>query len=223
MPPANAAGLRPGGAFWTVPREWSGGTVFIIGGGPSVASQNTGALRGRHVIAINSSFQRVPFADVLIFGDARWWHVNKVASAAFEFRIVSVLPPLPANFSPVGPVWTDDRVLKLKKVAPPGMARAPDSVMLRRTTLTAAINLAVHFGAKKIVLLGADGQPASDGRTHHHAPHPWNQTTNCWDEQRADLATIVTPLQAMGVTVLNASPGSAIPFWPIVSLEECAP
>lgn len=221
MPLTNAAGLRPGGSFWSVPREWSGETVFIVAGGPSVASQNTEALRGRRVIAINSSFQLVPFADVLIFGDARWWHVNKPSAAAFEGRIISALPPLPAGFSPVGPVWTDDRVLKLKKTSPPGLARVPDSVMLRRTTLTAAINLAVHFGAAKIVLLGADGQPALDGRTHHHAPHPWNQTTNCWDQQRADLATVVMPLQVLGIDVRNASSGSAIPFWPIVELKDC--
>jgi len=63
----------PSSEFWTVPRLWPGETVFIIGGGPSVRGQNIEALRGRRVIAINSSYLVAPWADYLIFADERWW------------------------------------------------------------------------------------------------------------------------------------------------------
>jgi hypothetical protein len=92
--------------------------------------------------------------------------------------------------------------------------------MLRRTSTTAAINIAVHLGVSRIVLLGLDGKVAENGRTHHHAPHPWALRHNWAAEQREDLASLVAPLAARKVEVLNASPGSAVPCWPSVSFEE---
>src|SRR4029450_12910778 len=78
--------------FWSVPREWPGETVFIVGGGPSVLQQDLGLLRGRRVIVINSSFYSVPWADILYFGDYRWWNEpeNKAAIAGFAGRAVTV-------------------------------------------------------------------------------------------------------------------------------------
>ena len=78
-------------AFYPVPREWPGETVFIVGGGPSVLGVDLEALRGRRVIAINSSVYAVPWADILYFGDWRWWHEpeNKAAVASFPGRVVT--------------------------------------------------------------------------------------------------------------------------------------
>ena len=201
--------LRP--QYWTVPREWDGSTSFIVAGGPSVRDQNTEQLRGKRVIAINSSWRRVPFADVLFFGDKRWWdrYGTEVQENGFSGRIVTCAGEIAHPL-----VWN------LRKEQPPGLMIDPACVWMRRTSLTAAINLAFHFGAKRIVLLGADGGPASDGTTHHHESYPWDQTTNCWQNQRDDLAKLVKPLQAHGLEVLNASPGSSLDFWPIVHLNE---
>ena len=92
--------------------------------------------------------------------------------------------------------------------------------MVRNTTLTAAINLAVHLAAGKIVLLGIDQKTQPDGRHWHHAPHPWKSTANCWQRQQSDLPKIATDLQAINIPCVNASPGSALALWPIVNLED---
>ncbi len=83
-----------------------------------------------------------------------------------------------------------------------------------------AINVAAHLigWSGRIVLLGADGKRHKDGRSHHHAAHPWPVRPGCWDIQKRDLMEIAPQLN--GVEVVNASPGSAWDVWPIVQIED---
>jgi len=197
--------------LWTVPREWPGETVFIVAGGPSVLSQDLDALRGRRVIAINSSVHAVPWAQFLYFGDWRWYYEHRAAVASFAGRVVttSTVP--------------DKRVLYCHKTRPPGLAARPDSLMQRWTSLTAATNLAAHLigPGGTVVWLGADGGKAPDGRTHHHKPHPWPSLRGCYDQHHSDLVTIVPSLKALGIAGYNASPGTAwADLLPVISLQE---
>jgi len=200
-------------AFWSVPHEWPGETVFVIGGGPSVLGQDLGSLRGRRVIAINSSAYAVPWADILYFGDWRWSEDNRAAIASFPGRVVTTSRM----------VGGDRKVLVCGKTNPPGLAIERNSLMQRRTSLTAATNLAAHLVGRggTIVWLGADGRLAADGRTHHHKPHRWRHKPGCYDIQKADLVTIVPSLKAMGIAAYNASPGTAwADLLPVISLQE---
>lgn len=198
--------------MWTVPREWAGETAFVIAGGPSVRNQNVELLRGRKVIAINSSFRLVPWADFLFCGDSRWWREHRTAVlATFKGRIVST-----------GINIDDACVLRLRRAeASLGLSADPSAVVIGRTSTQAAINLAVLLGAKRVVLLGVDMQPALDGRTHHHDPHPWPQRPGCWKEQMDHLAKMVAPLRKAGVEVINTSLASLVPWWPKRPLEDC--
>jgi hypothetical protein len=202
-------------AFWSVPREWPGETVFIVGGGPSVLGVDLEALRGRRVIAINSSVYKLPWADILYFGDWRWWHEpdNRAAVAGFRGRVVTTSRMCSE----------DKKVLMCRAAKPPGLALAHDSLMQKFTSLTAATNLAAHLigPGGTIVWLGADGKLAADGRSHHHPPHRWPHRAGCYDKQHADLVTIVPSLRALKITAYNASPGTA---WgdllPVIDLQD---
>jgi hypothetical protein len=199
--------------FWSVPREWPGETAFVVGGGPSVRDVDLGALRGRRVIAINSSVYAVPWADYLYFGDFRWWNEgpNQAAAMCFGGRIVTT-----------SRLVSHPRVLHCRKTKPPGLALAADSLMQKWTSLTAATNLAAHLVGPggTIVWLGADGRIAVDGRTHHHQPHRWPHQPGCYDKHLGDLRTIVPSLLALNITLFNASPGSAYAdLWPVMSLQ----
>jgi hypothetical protein len=201
--------------FWSVPHEWPGETAFIVGGGPSVLGHDLETLRGRRVIVINSSIHAAPWADVLYFGDWRWWNEseNRAAVAAFGGRVVTTSQM----------VSGDPKVLVCRKIKPPGLATARDSLMQKWTSLTAATNLAAHLVGRggTIVWLGADGKAAPDGRTWHHKPHRWPPKPERYDRHRADIATMVGPLRGMGITLLNASPSSAYAdLWPVVDLQE---
>jgi len=196
--------------FWRVAREWNGETCFIVASGPSVASQDLTPLKGARVIAINSSWARVPFADLLFFGDARWFEqYGKAAAAGFAGRLATVASTV-----------VHPRVLHLRRCIAPGIATSPDTVMIRRTSTTAAINLAVHLGVAGVVLIGVDNAVDPQGRSHHHAPHPWDLRHGWQEEQRADLESLVLPLRGRGVHVDNASPQSGLPWWPKISLPE---
>jgi hypothetical protein len=200
--------------FWTVPQEWAGQTAFIIAGGPSVLQQNLELIRGRNVIAINSSIHAAPWAKFVYFGDWRWWNAseNNAAVAAFQGRVVTT-----------SLLVRNDRVLLCRRANPPGLALERDCLMQKWTSLTAATNLAAHLVGPggTIVWLGADGRYRADGRTHHHKPHEWPRKDDCFDKQLIDLITIVPSLQKLNIAAFNASPGTAwCDLLPVVDLRD---
>lgn len=199
----------------TIAPEWPGAVSFIVAGGPSFASQDHELLRWRRVIAINSSWKSVPFADFLFFGDDRWWRqYSAEVLAGFRGRIATCAAAV-----------HHPRLMKLRRIKPAvRLSNDRGEVMMRRTSLTGAINLAVHLGSRAIVLLGVDGKAAEDGRTHHHEPYPpalTNGRANQWAEQREDIECAAASLKAIGIPVFNASPGSALAdLWPVMSLPQ---
>ncbi len=214
--------------MWSVPALWPGETVYIVAGGGSVRSQNLELLRDKRVILINSSYERlagfksglsgplIPAADFLIFGDHRWWgnrepnHQKNILGLACKLVTVQSI--------------NHPKVLRLRKNKPPGLSLDRKSLTMRRTTLSAAINFAAMLSEPKgaIVLIGADGKFGPSGERNHHRPHRWKHIEGCWQRHHDELATLVKPLKEFGVTVLNASPGSAwSDLWQVVSLEDC--
>lgn len=163
------------------------------------------------MIAVNSSWQVWPAADVLFFSDVRWWQeYGARAVEGYRGKIVTI-----------SYTAKHKRILKLQKQKPPpGLTKDPQKLVVRFTSLQGAINLAVHYGAAKIVLLGADMQKAADGAEHHHAPHRWPQNEGCWDQQMDDLIHTVPLLQEWGIDVINTSIDSRIAWWPKMTLEE---
>lgn len=209
----NTAGRRPGG-FISIAREWEGEDAFLVCGGPSFASVDVELLRSRRVIAVNSSVHSVPFADILFFADERWEINNRAAVKAFKGRAVS------ASYGDVHCDYISFLRRPRPSETPAGLSMDPTQVYLRHTSVRGAINLLCHLGVRRIVTLGLDGGPDPNGRAHHHQPHPWGPVAGIWDRQREELAGIVAPLRMRGVELLNASPGSRIPFWPIVELDD---
>lgn len=198
--------------MWSVPREWPGETVFIVCGGPSVTQADVDRLQGRKVIVINTSFQRAPWASLLFFADARWWGEHqRQAMAEFKGKIVAATKAVRGQ-----------NVLYVEKVhPPPALAARTTQVAMQRTSLSGAINLAVHLGVSRIVLFGADMRAGPDGRTHHYrAPHRWPVKPGCWQEQMKELKALGAALAARKVEVVNCSPISLIEWWPKRTLDE---
>jgi hypothetical protein len=200
--------------FHTFEPGWNGETVFIVAGGTSVLNQNLNLLYGRKVIAVNSSYEAVPWAAACFFADSRWWNVHKHKPALAGFQGLLVTCALHAK---------GDRLLRVRRVMPPpGYTDDRSAVVANRTSLQGAMNLAGHLGARRLVLLGADMRRGDDGRTHHHAAHQWpNKTGNrTWDIQMQQLSLMVEPLKERGIEVVNCSPISRLPWWPTRTLES---
>jgi len=199
--------------YWRVPPLWEGQTAFIVAGGPSVLDQDLDLLRDRNVIAINESWERVPWAEFLFFADLKWWVKHQVAALGFAGRIVTTFDAV-----------DHPRVLHCRRVAPPNeqvlpVCADPCELPVRRTSLTAAIVLAKHLGARRQVLLGVDGKPAPDGTAHHYRrSRPVLLET--FVRQARDIFPFAARLAAAGVEIVNASPGSAFgAIWPVTPLE----
>ena len=86
-----------------------------------------------------------------------------------------------------------------------------------------AINLAVHFGVARIILLGYDMKNGPDGQRHHHPDHPKNMNNPNsgnyarWIEM---YKTMEPDLNRAGVEVINCSLDTALDCFPRARLEE---
>ena len=205
-----------------ITQQWDGETCFIVAGGPSVLSQPVSRLRGRRVIAINSSVRSVPFADLLFFGDARWWrddHKNRkrtslgmdaVAETGFSGAIycgsaVRLGGPVTNLIKQIPPTFTPDR----------------RHVMFFKSSVTGALSIAAAAGARKAVLLGVDGR-IDDGRVrHHHGDrYPWPVNPEWVSLQSNEFHKVAPVFRDLGLEIHNASPNSGFDAWPKTSLEQ---
>jgi hypothetical protein len=83
-----------------------------------------------------------------------------------------------------------------------------------------SLNIATLAGAKEVILLGLDGRPAEDGRQNFHGGHPWPTPQAFYEAMRKGFSAVEHDLEASGVRVVNASPGSAIDSFPKMGLAE---
>jgi len=165
-----------------------GATVAILGSGPSLTQADVDLLRGRvdGVVAVNDSYRLCPWATVLYAGDRHWWKWHKGAPG-FAGR----------KFSISSTVYPDVQVLK--RGPETGLSMSPDTLALGRNSVYQAMNLAVHFGATSIILLGVDLQG-----THFFGLHP-DGSKPPFDLCRQRFATLVQPLAQLGIEVVNCS------------------
>lgn len=210
--------------YTRVPRLWPGETVVIVGGGPSLRGFDGGRLRGRRVIAVNNAWEIVP-ADILWFADSRWWRWNGEAVRARFKGIVATRACLEADdirradFRP-GRFWHLRRSDEDVAGNHGGIALEPDTVRGGMGGHN-AINLAVHLGAAKLVLLGFDGKPDEAGRFQYHDRHRAPTSPTLFPERALpDLRSTAAPLAALGIEVINARPDMAVDWWPLRDLES---
>ena len=199
---------------WSVPREWDGETAFVVAGGPSLRGFDFGVLRGRRVVAINTSCYDVPDADYLVFSDYRWW-VEHAPRVRREFRgKVVTLTPVRSGY---------DDLLVLDRQRSGGVSNDPTRLAWYHTTLTTALNLVGLLGASRAGVLGADGKDASDGSSWHHQDHPikWGRYPRRYEFHAMALAEIAGPMcDVLGCTVYNLNPDSTYTCFPHSTIQE---
>lgn len=184
-------------------------TVVCIASGPSLtaadvervrcwrAEAEAGPSTERAVIVTNTTFRIAPWADVLYGFDIAWWkhHVEEVDRVFSGERCSQA--KLPSRY----------RVTHLDKVPHFGNSGS------------AAMYLAAHRGAKRIVMLGYDCQHTG-GKAHWHGNHPGKLgnagTVKSWP---AKFAMLADALEKRGVEVVNASRVTALECFQRADLE----
>lgn len=242
----NAISEAGTGAAWhRVERLWPGATVVIIGGGASLTGFDWPAARrligdaGARIVALNDAW-RCLAADVLYFGDARFWRWQGTDILAAHRGVVATRAALePGACETWDRMTATGRTWRLRWHSPPALPdRAPRHVGLTDDRKAVAGRFAGHCGLNllahltgaggRAVLLGFDGRPSGtmeqDGvtvpRGNYHDRHRVAWHPDNFAKSVTELRTTAAPLEALGIEVINATPGSAIDWWPRASLGD---
>jgi len=213
-----------------VPKLWPGCTITILGGGPSLTEADVRYIGERphltRVIAIKEAYLLAPWADVLYACDASWWAFYDGAPTFTGLKYS--LEDWPAEYERYDPEAIAARrrrypaVTLLRHTGTDGLEFDPTGLRTGYNSGYQAINLAVHLGATRIVLLGFDCWPAPDGRqTWYTTARP--HLTSPYPVFMQSFASLVEPLTAAGVEVINCSRFTLLRAFPRQPLEEVLP
>lgn len=203
--------------LWSVPREWPGARCFVICGGESIKAQREliPKLEGR-VIAVKHGVLLRPTADVLFFAGERPADIAPPLLNSYQGGYVVVRgrghAVFPASAKRVmrpetHEHWCDD----------PTLVAGYDAG-------TSAINLAMHFGATEIVLLGYDmvGGRWFTGERRHYLPQP---PESDFQRHMSVLPALAKDAERKGVRIVNCSPISRVTVFerrPIEDVVSCS-
>ena len=227
---------------WKIPRMWEDADVWILGGGPSVPKQfdipekviksvvsgasppNTYSpymsfLYDKHVIGINIAYKLGDWIDMCFFGDVSFLPTYKDDFINFPNIKVSCAD----NVKPYD--WIKHLPRDPKKGR--GISTSNEYVSWNSNSGAAAISIAEHAGAKRILLLGFDMKLGDTANQHWHDVYKRGPCTDARRIQKLPFArhlrgfpAIKQDAQKMGVEILNVSPTSAIECFKKVSLKE---
>ncbi len=211
--------------LWCILPLWRGQTVVLLGGGTQ-DSNLIDSIRGKaRVIAINDAYKLAPWADILYGCDAKWWNWHNPAfpepkGDATTFAGIKVGLKWNAMQGKYYGGWDHENYPDIRALAATGLSGleiAPNALRTGGNSGYQAINLAVHMGAKRILLLGYDMQKTANG-AHWFGEHP-DGVEPSWMNMLLDFPSLVKPLKEKGVEVINCTLDSALKVFPSKQLE----
>jgi hypothetical protein len=199
-------------APWSIPKEWPNERCFILCNGESVRTQRhlIPQLKGR-IIAIKEAVRLRPNADVLFVAAETKGDIVPSLLPLFKGQYVIARNKVPKHY----PSYVK-RVSRTKDHT--HLCEKPDHVC-GYDCGTSAINVAYHFGAAEIILLGMDmcGDRWCNGEFAHPFPHiPFSHHRL----HSSILPGIARDAKAKGLRIVNCSPISAVECFERRSLEE---
>jgi hypothetical protein len=195
--------------YATVPKLWPGETFVCVASGPSLTQEDVDYCRGKaRVIAVNDNYKLAPWADVLYAADEHWWrwHHGVPSFHGLKFSIEASQ----------GKATKHAQILK--NCGHEGLELRPHGLRTGRNSGYQAVNLAVHLGAARIVLIGYD-MKCTGGKTHWFGEHPIRQEKQ-YATFLTKFETLVQPLANIGVDVINCTRETALLSFPRKPLRE---
>lgn len=196
--------------------DWGGGTCAIVASGPSAVREPFHLLQARRdikVVAINTSFQLVPWADMLYACDGKWWD---------HFKGVPEFAGLKVTYERDAARKYQLHRIEVAKFGNELLVATPGLVGAGGNSGFQALNLMVQVGLKQIILIGFDMQVAGGGHWHPRHPYPLsNPDAACniprW---RKAIDGAARKLAELDVRVVNCSMVSDLRAYPKMPLEE---
>lgn len=160
------------------------------------------------VMAVNNTWELVPWAHALYAGDLQWWEKHGERAIAFAGEKWTC-SPFAARRHGLRHVKAEEGF---------GLCRTPGRVNTGGNSGFQAVNLAWHFGARQIVLLGFDMH--RNNGAHWHGEHEGMMSAPdshiaIW---RSRFEALADDLRDEGVQVMNCTPGSALECFPRMDL-----
>jgi hypothetical protein len=203
-------------------RGWT--TCVVVATGPSLQSMPTAAIQchGQHVIAVNDAYQKFPYADVLYAGDADWWELHG-GCPGFEGEKWSAHGP-GNHKEAMQTKYGLHLIAGPRQFDAPGFSLHPGTIHYGNCSGFQAINLAILFGATRILLLGFDMTTPAPGQPRHffgdHAVAEMNLAKYEYFIPAFEQAARMLRTLAPTIQIVNCTPRSALTCWPRLTLEE---
>ena len=228
---------------WAVPKIWSGGDVWIIGGGASITkefeipdevvldvlngkqpmsaySPYMKFLHDKHVIAVNAAFMIGEWMDMVFFGDSKFFLKFKNQLYAY--------PKLKVSCAPSSQQCPWVKYLSRDKRKPRGLSENRETVSWNYNSGSAAINVAANAGAKRIFLLGFDMKLNERGDQHFHsmykskrtAANPAKRKNLRFFQHLKSFPEISRDAERRGIEIYNVCPDSEIQQFPRITLKQ---
>lgn len=198
---------------WIVPKMWPGSTCFILGGGPSLGlltEEDLSIIKRRRTIATNNAYKIAPWAEILFFMDHHWHKQHEIGLASYHGILVSIANQFKDH----------QRVKWLQRGSKRMLATAPNMVNNGNNSGYAAINMAFHLGAHRIILVGFDMRVV-DSEHNFHKDHTRKMKDSIYvDEYIPNFESLKEPLDKQGVAVFNATPESALKCFPFITIKD---
>ena len=193
--------------------DWRGHTAVVVASGPSLTDEQITLIEHSVVftIAVNNSYAKLRHPDVVYACDYLWWKLNHMKAK---------------QNIPRRQMWTQDRAaaeqFQLSHIQWEGKdGLGKRGLRVNGNSGAGAINLAYHFGARRILLVGMDMKPGPNGEKHWHPDHPKPLVQGQqFEEWRKKMGVLAADLKTEGVTVVNCTPGSALTCFPMGDLEQ---
>lgn len=198
-----------------IERRWHDNEIcFVVATGPSLSQSVANKIATRRLVLVSDSYKLFKKSEILYSCDSAWWRENK-SSILFDAQRFTCTTP-----DSLKPLVADKYGLTVVKAKHGrGFSFDPENIHYGSNSGFQAINLAILFGAQRIVLVGFDMQLVH-GKRHFFGDHPEglrNMKSYATFIPNFNLAAKRLP---SNIQIFNATPGSALECFPKVDLDE---
>lgn len=219
---------------------FKGMTAVLIATGPSVTDEQINYIKEKHaqgrckVLTLNNVYQKVPFTDMHLSCDFPWWR--------WYYPRDKALRDLPCPKY----TWHPDiakqfNIDYIQGEVKPGLSADPSIIHINHGSGPMWINMALHLGIEKLILIGHDMRYAPDykpqqrkpGSTPRHYFNEYPGPLQHWPSVKVGLSKpgvldglidvykkMVPQVNAAGMDVVNCTPGSALTVFRMSTLEN---
>lgn len=192
-------------------------TVVVVATGPSLTVEQCEMLKAPRtaglikVLGANCAYQRAEL-DALIGVDGNFWktYIRDIRQRCPDLELITQDASAHKTYA---------LTTRIRGSARDGLGMA--ELHTGSNSGHTGVNAAFLFGAKRIILLGFDMKLGPNGERHFHGDHPktciQSQLFEAWIKRFESTAR---DLNKLGIDVVNATPGSALPWFRRATLEE---